>query len=147
MANSFQGFPKEMFTFLEQLANNNNREWFNANKARYKSEVVAPVMDFIDAIRPGLSDISPYYVADSRPHVPCFVSTRTHDSPKTNDPTRNMLDASFVIPRVKMLTPPAFMFICLLMKSSSVPVSGVHPIRYSTRSVPPSWRNRRSGQR
>jgi uncharacterized protein (TIGR02453 family) len=68
MANSFQGFPKEMFTFLEQLANNNNREWFNANKTRYKSEVVAPVMEFIDAIRPGLSDISPYYVADSRPH-------------------------------------------------------------------------------
>ena len=68
MANSFQGFPKEMFTFLEQLANNNNREWFNANKAQYKSEVVAPVMDFIDAIRPRLSNISRYYVADSRPH-------------------------------------------------------------------------------
>jgi len=68
MAKSFQGFPKETFTFLEQLANNNNREWFNANKAQYKSKVVAPVMDFIDAIRPGLSDISPYYVADSRPH-------------------------------------------------------------------------------
>ena len=68
MANSFQGFPKETFAFLEQLANNNNREWFNANKTRYKSVVVAPVMDFINAIRPGLQAVSPYYVADSRPH-------------------------------------------------------------------------------
>ena len=68
MASSFPGFPREMFSFLEQLAKNNNREWFNANKTRYKSDVVAPVMAFIDAIRPGLQDISPYYVADSRPH-------------------------------------------------------------------------------
>ena len=68
MAGNFPGFPREMFNFLDQLAENNNREWFNANKSRYKAEVVAPVMAFIDAIRPGLHDISPYYVADSRPH-------------------------------------------------------------------------------
>jgi uncharacterized protein (TIGR02453 family) len=68
MANSFNGFPIAMFAFLEELSNNNNREWFNANKARYKSDVVAPVMDFINAIRPGLEKVSRHYVADSRPH-------------------------------------------------------------------------------
>ena len=68
MVKGFQGFPKEMFTFLEQLTNNNNREWFNANKARYKSEVVAPVMEFIDAIRanrkPSVSEIDIFRVMD-----------------------------------------------------------------------------------
>lgn len=68
MANTFKGFPKETFTFLEELAGNNNRDWFSANKERYKTDIVVPVMEFINAIRPGLTKISRYYVADSRPH-------------------------------------------------------------------------------
>ena len=36
MAMTFEGFPKDLFTFLAELAANNNREWFNANKPRYE---------------------------------------------------------------------------------------------------------------
>ena len=32
---SFPGFPKELYTFLNDLAANNDRNWFNANKDRY----------------------------------------------------------------------------------------------------------------
>lgn len=67
MASDFPGFQKSFFGFFEELSKNNKREWFNANKDRYKSEVVAPISCFIEAIAPRLEKISPHYVADPRP--------------------------------------------------------------------------------
>ena len=34
----FAGFQATLFEFLEQLADNNNRPWFLANKDRYERE-------------------------------------------------------------------------------------------------------------
>ena len=68
MKKSFPGFPQEMFQFLQELVSNNNRDWFNENKERYRNVVVTPVIDFIDAMRPRMEAISPHYVVDSRPH-------------------------------------------------------------------------------
>jgi uncharacterized protein (TIGR02453 family) len=68
MTTSFPGFPKSFFAFLRQLARNNDRAWFEANKARYKDDVVAPMSDFIAAMAPRLAKISSHYVADPRPH-------------------------------------------------------------------------------
>ena len=65
---TFPGFPKELFTFLDQLAANNNREWFNDNKQRYRDSVVEPVCDFIEAMEPRLLAVSEHFVADPRPH-------------------------------------------------------------------------------
>ena len=64
----FQGFPKDFFNFFEELKKNNNRDWFNANKGRYRETVVEPMCEFISAIGPRLHSISPYYTADPRPH-------------------------------------------------------------------------------
>ena len=36
----YVGFDKASVEFLEQLAANNNREWFNENKARYEEHVL-----------------------------------------------------------------------------------------------------------
>ncbi len=66
MAGEFPGFPKDLFLYLQDLAKNNNREWFNANKNRYVEAVVEPVQAFIEAMRPRLEKISPHYVVDSR---------------------------------------------------------------------------------
>ncbi|MFQ5470293.1 MAG: DUF2461 domain-containing protein [Gammaproteobacteria bacterium] len=66
MKTTFPGFPKDLFDFLMALKRNNNREWFNANKDRYKASVVAPVTDFIIAMAPRLNKISRHYVADPR---------------------------------------------------------------------------------
>ncbi len=68
MKSTFPGFSKELFKFLSELSKNNNRDWFNANKDRYKEHVVAPVCDFITAIQSPLSKISKNFVADPRPH-------------------------------------------------------------------------------
>ncbi|NOX42848.1 MAG: DUF2461 domain-containing protein [Gammaproteobacteria bacterium] len=64
----FPGFPKDIIKFLKELSKNNNRDWFQENKERYKSSVVAPLCDFIVAMGPRLEKISNCYVADARPH-------------------------------------------------------------------------------
>ncbi len=39
---AFTGFPAAATAFLAELATNNTREWFTANKAVYEAEVIAP---------------------------------------------------------------------------------------------------------
>lgn len=64
----FKGFPKDLFAFFEELKENNNREWFNANKPRYLESVVEPMGNYIRSIAPLLQRISPHYRADPKPH-------------------------------------------------------------------------------
>lgn len=64
----FPGFPEDLFRFLEDLSENNNREWFNSNKNRYKESVVAPVSAFISAMGERLDKISGSFTADPRPN-------------------------------------------------------------------------------
>jgi uncharacterized protein (TIGR02453 family) len=59
-------FTKATFTFLDELAANNNRAWFEANKPRYESLVREPALEFIDAMVPGLNKIAPHFRADPR---------------------------------------------------------------------------------
>lgn len=56
----FKGFKKEGFDFLKELAGNNDRDWFAANKHRYESELLDPTMAFIAAMQPLMKKISPY---------------------------------------------------------------------------------------
>jgi uncharacterized protein (TIGR02453 family) len=63
---TFEGFQPTLFEFLEQLADNNNRPWFQQNKGRYEQEVMEPAMAFIRAFQPRLKRISPYFVASDR---------------------------------------------------------------------------------
>ena len=60
-------FGPELFEFLTELRNNNNREWFQANKGRYQSDVLEPLQTFVADFGPRLHDISPHFVADPRP--------------------------------------------------------------------------------
>ena len=62
----FEGFRPTLFEFLEQLAANNNRPWFQENKGRYERDVLEPSMAFIRAFQPRLKRISQYFVASDR---------------------------------------------------------------------------------
>lgn len=62
----WNGFDPAVLHFLEQLADNNNRPWFLANKLRYEREVLQPALSFIRAFQPRLKRISPYFVASDR---------------------------------------------------------------------------------
>jgi len=64
----FSGFPKDMLQFLRDLSNNNNREWFNENKERYRESIVAPMSGFISAMGDRLEGISESFIADPRPN-------------------------------------------------------------------------------
>jgi len=59
----FQGLEPALLQFLEELRDNNNRPWFQANKGRYEREVLGPCLAFIRAFRPPLKRISPFFVA------------------------------------------------------------------------------------
>jgi uncharacterized protein (TIGR02453 family) len=60
-------FNKDFFDFLKELEQNNNREWFQANKERYRSVVQEPLLRFISDFSEPLHGISPEFVADPRP--------------------------------------------------------------------------------
>ena len=55
--------PKQLFDFLRDLEENNNRPWFQANKRRYEMEFKEPLLAFISAFAERLPQISPYYMA------------------------------------------------------------------------------------
>ena len=44
----FQGFGKGACRFYEELAEDNSRDWFAANRARYEAEVRAPLEYLLD---------------------------------------------------------------------------------------------------
>jgi uncharacterized protein (TIGR02453 family) len=60
-------FSPALFRFLEELKEHNERDWFQANRARYENDVREPALDFIESFAPRLHQISPHLVADPRP--------------------------------------------------------------------------------
>ena len=56
-------FPPATLSFLNELAQNNNREWFNKNKPRYESDVLDPALAFIDAMGGPLAKLAPNFRA------------------------------------------------------------------------------------
>ncbi len=60
-------FSNELFKFLRELAENNNRPWFQSNKDRYERHIKDAALQFIADFAPHLRKISPHFVADPRP--------------------------------------------------------------------------------
>ncbi len=62
----FTGFPSETFGFLADLKENNRRSWFEANRDRYEAFWMAPALDFIEALGPGMAAMTPPMKAEPR---------------------------------------------------------------------------------
>lgn len=62
----FQGFPPEAFSFLSDLAKNNNRDWFQENKKRYQQVLQKPAVAFVEALGHRLQSIAPHIQIDPR---------------------------------------------------------------------------------
>ena len=60
-------FTAELFQFLRELRQHNDREWFLANKERYESAVRDPFLRLIADLGPRLKTVSPNFLADPRP--------------------------------------------------------------------------------
>lgn len=63
---SFSGFPKEGLEFLAGLAENNNREWFEAHKGDYRAYVLEPAQGFVATLGERLKLLSPGISYDTR---------------------------------------------------------------------------------
>jgi uncharacterized protein (TIGR02453 family) len=59
-------FSNATLKFLDELAANNDRAWFEQNKPRYESLVREPALDFIEAMGPALAGFAPHFRADPR---------------------------------------------------------------------------------
>ncbi len=56
-------FPETTCKYLVDLADNNNKEWFDANRERYETEWLEPAANFIESFGSALHQIAPNYVA------------------------------------------------------------------------------------
>jgi len=56
-------FDKRTIRFLRELKNNNNRDWFNANKSRYEEDVLDVALRFIQSMQDPLAEIAPHFTA------------------------------------------------------------------------------------
>lgn len=63
---AFEGFGKSFFAFFKDLAANNEKAWFEANRDRYENDVRAPMKAFVEDIAPKLAKISPNFIADPK---------------------------------------------------------------------------------
>jgi uncharacterized protein (TIGR02453 family) len=56
-------FEKKTINFLKELTANNNREWFQANKSRYETDVLDVALHFIQSMQDPLAKIAPHFTA------------------------------------------------------------------------------------
>jgi uncharacterized protein (TIGR02453 family) len=59
-------FTPKLFMFLNDLAENNDREWFKAHQDEYEEHVREPALEFINDFAEPLGKISSHFVVDSR---------------------------------------------------------------------------------
>ena len=64
MAARFPGFPKEGLTFLQELSENNTREWFAPRKDVFESSVKAPMVALVEAVNAELASFAPEYLTE-----------------------------------------------------------------------------------
>jgi uncharacterized protein (TIGR02453 family) len=60
-------FDASTFRFLQDLTVNDDREWFQANKARHDEQLKGPALRFFCEFAPRLAKLSPHVRADPRP--------------------------------------------------------------------------------
>jgi uncharacterized protein (TIGR02453 family) len=63
---AFTGFRPGALTFLRSLARNNKREWFEANRERYETEVKRPLAVLVEEIDARLGEIAPEMIGNPK---------------------------------------------------------------------------------
>jgi len=59
-------FNRKTVKFLKELEQNNNRDWFAANKDRYEDEVRTPAFDYIESMSQHMAKISPHFITSTK---------------------------------------------------------------------------------
>jgi uncharacterized protein (TIGR02453 family) len=69
-------FSPQLFGFLRELKEHNDRAWFNANKDRYEHELKEPALAFVEDLGYRLPQVAPYLTADKRSLFRIYRDTR-----------------------------------------------------------------------
>ena len=69
-------FSPQLFAFLRELKDHNEREWFNANKSRYEQELKEPALAFVEDMAYRLPQVAPHLTADKRSLFRIYRDTR-----------------------------------------------------------------------
>jgi len=54
-------FTSESFKFLQELARNNNKPWFDENRERYEAHITAPFRALLVTLEPFLLELNPHF--------------------------------------------------------------------------------------
>lgn len=95
MTEGFAGFPAEGLEFLAQLAENNEREWFKANKKTYDEALLDPAKRFVEAMGARLAEFAPEVRAEPRVNGSIFRINRDTRFSKDKTPYKTHLDLWF----------------------------------------------------
>ncbi len=149
---SFSGFPRGTRKFLGQLAANNDRTWFAANKPRHEEDVVAPALAFIEAMRAPLERISPHFTAvPSRTGGSLMRIYRDTRFGADKTPYKTNIGIQFRHEAGKDVHAPGF-YVHIEAKSAFLGAGLWHPerdalaaIRTAIATDPPAWKKARGG--
>jgi uncharacterized protein (TIGR02453 family) len=102
-------FSPELFSFLADLRDNNDRDWFAANKERYETHLLEPALEFIEAFGPRLERLSPHFLAvPKRTGGSLFRIHRDTRFAKDKSPYKTTLGMFFRHERAREVQAPGF---------------------------------------
>ena len=91
---AFPGCSEEAITWLRNLNENNNREWFLANKHVYESQLKQPLLLLVESLNQRLAAKIPEYVQDDPRKAPFRIYRDTRFS-KNKTPYKSHISAAF----------------------------------------------------
>lgn len=84
-------FSAASLQFLNQLAQNNSRDWFKAHQAEYEETVRTPALQFIEQMQPSILALSPRLTAVPKKSVAVLCArSETAVSAKIKRPIKPM---------------------------------------------------------
>ncbi|PVH25647.1 DUF2461 domain-containing protein [Sphingobacterium corticibacter] len=98
------------FAFLSDLAENNNREWFQEHKARYDA-AQQNMKEFVQAIISRLSEVDPHINKDINPAKCLFRIYRDVRFSKNKSPYKNWLAAGISVDGRKLAGPEYYIHV------------------------------------
>jgi len=83
MTQQFNGFSQQGLNFLQQVRIENDKEWFEANRGDYDSELLTPFRSLVAELSPAMLAIDPLF--ETRPAIGKTLSRIHRDTRFSHD--------------------------------------------------------------
>lgn len=107
---TFSGFPPTTLTFLRDLGANNSKPWFDAHRAAYEQDYLAPALAFVEAMREPLLTLHPDVRADPRINGSLFRINRDVRFSNDKTPYKDHIDIFFWLGEGRSRERPGYFF-------------------------------------